>query len=39
MARTIPIKITAPSFDAKSNEVAIDVMEIKASGISIVSLT
>ncbi|HBH74165.1 MAG TPA: hypothetical protein DDY43_12200 [Synechococcales bacterium UBA10510] len=39
MARTIPIKITAPSFDAKSNEVAIDVMEIKAAGISIVSLT
>lgn len=38
MARTIPIKITAPSFDARSNEVAIDVMEIKASGISIVPL-
>ena len=39
IARTIPIKITAPSFDAKSNEVAIDVMEIKASGISIVPLS
>ena len=39
IARTIPIKITAPSFDARSNEVAIDVMEIKASGITIVPLT
>jgi phage tail-like protein len=39
MARTIPIKITAPNFDAKSNEVAIDVMEIKATGISIVPLS
>jgi len=39
MARTIPIKITAPTFDARSNEVAIDVMEIKASGVSIVPLS
>jgi len=39
MARTIPIKITAPSFDARSNEVAVDVIEIKASGISIVPLS
>ena len=38
MARTIPIKITAPSFDAKSNEVAIAVMELKAAGITIVPL-
>lgn len=39
MARTIPIKITAPTFDARTNEAAIDVMEIKASGISIVPLS
>jgi phage tail-like protein len=39
MTRTIPIKITAPTFDAKTNEAAIDVMEIKASGISIVPLS
>jgi phage tail-like protein len=39
MARTIPIKITAPTFDAKTNEPAIDVMEIKAAGISIVPLS
>jgi len=39
MARTIPIKISAPAFDAKTNEAAIDVMEIKAAGISIVPLS
>jgi phage tail-like protein len=36
IAKALPVKLTAPSFDAKSNEVAIDSLEIKAAGISIV---
>ena len=35
---SIPINLTAPTFDAKSNEVAIDFMELKAAGITIVPL-
>jgi hypothetical protein len=29
------VKLSAPSFDAKSNEVAIDVLEIQARGVSL----
>jgi phage tail-like protein len=36
VAKALPVKLTAPAFDAKSNEVAIDSLEIKAAGISIV---
>lgn len=38
VAKALPVKLSAPSFDAKSNEVAIDTLEIKAAGISIVHL-
>lgn len=34
--KAIPVKLTAPAFDAKSNDVAIDSLEIKAAGIFIV---
>lgn len=36
--KAIPVKLTAPTFDAKTNEVALDSLEIKAAGISIVEL-
>jgi len=39
VARSLPIKITAPNFDARSNEVAVEVIEVKAAGITIVSLS
>ncbi|MFM7360677.1 MAG: phage tail protein [Cyanobium sp.] len=38
VARSLPVKITAPNFDARSNEVAIEVIEVKVSGITPVSL-
>lgn len=38
IARAIPVKLTAPTFDAKSNELAIETLEVKAAGISIVHL-
>lgn len=38
IAKALPVKLSAPTFDAKSNEVAIDTLEIKAAGISIVHL-
>lgn len=38
MRKTIPVKFTAPTFDAKANEVVIDVLEIKAAGISMIPL-
>lgn len=39
IARAIPVKLTAPTFDARNNEVAIEILEVKAAGISIVHLT
>jgi phage tail-like protein len=36
IAKALPVKLSASTFDAKSNEVAIDTLEIKAAGISIV---
>ena len=39
VARSLPVEITAPNFDARSNEVAVDVIEVKASGITIVPLS
>ena len=35
IARAYPIKLTAPTFDAASNDVAIDSLEIQATGISV----
>lgn len=39
IAKALPVKLSAPIFDARTNEVAIDSLEIKAAGISIVHLT
>lgn len=39
VARSLPVKITAPNFDARSNEVAVEVIEVKAAGITIVPLS
>lgn len=39
IARALPVKLSAPAFDAKSSEVAIETLEIKAAGISIVHLS
>ncbi len=36
IAKALPVKLSAPAFDAKTNEVAIDTLEIKAAGISII---
>jgi phage tail-like protein len=38
IAKALPVKLSAPAFDAKTNEVAIDTLEVKAAGISIVHL-
>lgn len=38
IAKAIAVKLTAPSFDARSNEVAIETLEVKAAGISIVHI-
>ena len=38
IAKALPVKLSASAFDAKTNEVAIDTLEIKAAGISIVHL-
>lgn len=38
VARAVPVKLTAPTFDASSNEVAVEVLELKAAGITIVHL-
>ena len=35
IARAIPTKLSAPTLDAKSNEVSIDVLEVQARGVSI----
>lgn len=35
IAKALPVKLGAPSFDAKSNEVAIDTLELKAAGITV----
>jgi phage tail-like protein len=39
IAKALPVKLSAPVFDARTNEVAIDSLEIKAAGISIVHLS
>jgi phage tail-like protein len=39
IAKALPVKLSASAFDARTNEVAIDTLEIKAAGISIVHLS
>ncbi len=39
IAKAIAVKLSAPTFDAKSNEVAVESLELKAAGISIVHQT
>lgn len=39
IAKALPVKLSAPTFDARASEVAIDSLEIKAAGISIVHLS
>lgn len=36
IARAFAVKLSAPTFDARTNEVAIETLEVKAAGISIV---
>jgi phage tail-like protein len=38
IAKALPVKLTAPTFDAGTNEVAIDTLELRAAGITIVHL-
>jgi phage tail-like protein len=38
IAKAVPVKLSAPTFDARTNEVAIESLEVKAAGISIVHL-
>jgi phage tail-like protein len=34
IAKAVPVKLTAPTFDASANQLSIDTLEIRASGIS-----
>jgi phage tail-like protein len=38
VAKALPVKLSAPTFDAKTNEVAIETLELRAAGITIVHL-
>jgi phage tail-like protein len=35
IARAVPVKLTAPTFDAATNQLSIDTLEVQAAGISI----
>lgn len=35
IARAVPVKLTAPAFDASANQASIDTLEVRAAGISI----
>jgi phage tail-like protein len=35
IAKAVPVKLTAPTFDAGTNEVSIESLEVKAAGISV----
>lgn len=39
IARAIPIKLTAPSFSASTNEVAVETLDVMVSGVSVVQGT
>ena len=36
VAHAVPVKLTAPGFDAESNAASIDTLEVQASGIALV---
>jgi phage tail-like protein len=36
IAKALPVRLSAPAFDARSNEASIDTLELKAAGISVV---
>jgi phage tail-like protein len=35
IARAVPVKLTAPTFDAMTNQLSIDTLEVQAAGIKI----
>lgn len=35
IAKAVPVKLTAPTFDAATNQLAIDTLEVRAAGISV----
>lgn len=35
IARALPVKLSAPAFDARSNEAVIDTLELKAAGVTV----
>jgi phage tail-like protein len=35
IAKAMPVKLSASSFDAKTNEVAIETLEVRAAGIAV----
>ena len=39
IAKAVPVKLTAPTFDASANQLSIDTLEIRASGIRMKYLT
>ena len=39
IARALPVKLTAPTFDAATNQLSIETLEIRAAGISIKHLS
>jgi phage tail-like protein len=39
IAKAVPVKLTAPTFDAVANQLSIDTLEVRAAGISVKHLT
>jgi phage tail-like protein len=39
IAKALPVKLTAPTFDASANQLSIDSLEIRAAGIALKHLT
>jgi phage tail-like protein len=38
VAKALPVKLSAPTFDARTNEVSVETLELRAAGITIVHL-
>lgn len=38
IAKAVPVKLSAPAFDAKSSEVIIDTLEVQAKGVSLAAI-
>ncbi len=38
IAAAVPVKLTAPTFSASTNEVSVDTLELKARGVSVVTI-